>query len=76
MIWGQFKDIVSRMCISGAVVPSWSLTKKGGWMAGLNITELACMKILYWDIVKIHYLMVMGMKTIMDKKNPGTYCKI
>ena len=33
MNWAQFKDPVSHMCLAGAVVASWSLTR-GGWEAG------------------------------------------
>ena len=33
MNWAQFKDPVSRVCLSGAVVASWSLTQE---MAGLS----------------------------------------
>ena len=35
MNWAQFKDPVSHMCLAGAVVASWSLTPRGGWVAGL-----------------------------------------
>ena len=34
MNWAQFKDPVSHMCLAGAVVASWSLTPRGGWVAG------------------------------------------
>ena len=33
MSWAQFKDPVSHMCLAGAVVASWSLSR-GGWMVG------------------------------------------
>ena len=33
MNWSQFKDPVSRMCLGGTVVASWSLTQE---VAGLN----------------------------------------
>ena len=33
MNWAQFKDPVSRVCLPGAVVASWSLTQE---MAGLS----------------------------------------
>ena len=32
----QFKDPVSNMCLAGAVVASWSLTRGDGWVAGLS----------------------------------------
>ena len=32
MIWAQFKDPVSGMCLTGTVVASWSLTQEvAGW---------------------------------------------
>ena len=33
MNWAQFKDSISDMCLSGAVVASWSLTQE---MEGSN----------------------------------------
>ena len=34
MNWAQFKDPVAHMCLAGAVVASWTLTPRGGWVAG------------------------------------------
>ena len=33
MNWAEFKDPVSRICLGGTVVTSWSLTHKR-WMGG------------------------------------------
>ena len=32
MNWSQFKDLVSNICLAGALVASWSLTQEvAGW---------------------------------------------
>ena len=36
MIWDQFKDPVSHMCLAGTVVASWSLTQEVPGLSLLN----------------------------------------
>ena len=36
MNWGQFKDLVSHMCLAGTVVASWSLTQEVAGLCPFN----------------------------------------
>ena len=46
MNWAQFKDPVSRMCLAGTVVASWSLTQEvAGGRDGAGLSPFAVMSL-------------------------------